>query len=493
MADGATPQQNQQLAQLLQQQRYKNLIRPDKIHALPGLPDAEKQRLSQGARSLWNHIQMKPPEDQQHQEAFRKLAALTSHISAQVRKNAPQTAAQRPQSQNQGQQAQPQQQAPVEAPQQQNQQAAVNMQQPQQQQQAQIPEAYRTQAETINWLVPANQQNNPNYKEEVKRRYADAMYKRDQCQTVLTSIQAQRNQGKELSPATVAEQGRATQAYKTAQNFLEQLNNQQNQIRQQMQQAARNASGQNIGNAQQAQQAPGSAQQAMQNNNVRNAALDAARQQQMSRPGTGSPVTAQGPSAAATGLSTPTQQQSFQNMQRAQQPFAGSPQTATPNSAMAQQPQMAQSQQHAAQSAQQPQGQQQTPLTHQGAIDAAAKTYQNSSTPQSAGPNRMQGGQLKVPDMEKTNNTRWAISKEFKPATPTPVAMGAARPTMSGPNNGPSGQMGQPAIQLPPTYSLHGPGDRVLDKKKLDELVRQVCGPGDGTTQASLHPEVEEV
>lgn len=49
--------------------------------------------------------------------------------------------------------------------------------------------------------------------------------------------------------------------------------------------------------------------------------------------------------------------------------------------------------------------------------------------------------------------------------------------------------MGQPAIQQAPAYSLHGAGDRVLDKKKLDELVRQVCGgSGEG-----LHPEVAEV
>jgi len=51
------------------------------------------------------------------------------------------------------------------------------------------------------------------------------------------------------------------------------------------------------------------------------------------------------------------------------------------------------------------------------------------------------------------------------------------------------GMMGQPAIQKQPAFLLQGQGDRVLDKKKLDELVRQVTGgSGEG-----LQPEVEEV
>jgi len=51
------------------------------------------------------------------------------------------------------------------------------------------------------------------------------------------------------------------------------------------------------------------------------------------------------------------------------------------------------------------------------------------------------------------------------------------------------GMMGQPAIQKQPPFLLQGQGDRVLDKKKLDELVRQVTGgSGEG-----LQPEVEEV
>ena len=70
--------------------------------------------------------------------------------------------------------------------------------------------------------------------------------------------------------------------------------------------------------------------------------------------------------------------------------------------------------------------------------------------------------------------------------------MPPSRPTLTGAGHGPGGPTGQPAISQPPSFSLHGAGDKVLDKKKLDELVRQVCGGGDGSSGQSLQPEVEE-
>lgn len=60
---------------------------------------------------------------------------------------------------------------------------------------------------------------------------------------------------------------------------------------------------------------------------------------------------------------------------------------------------------------------------------------------------------------------------------------------MSGPTNGAPGPMGQPVISRPPPFQLEGEGDRVLSKRKLDELVRQVTG---GSEEA-LTPEVEDV
>jgi transcription initiation factor TFIID subunit 12 len=87
---------------------------------------------------------------------------------------------------------------------------------------------------------------------------------------------------------------------------------------------------------------------------------------------------------------------------------------------------------------------------------------------------------------------RQLITKNLQVTTPTPIQVPPARPTLNGgPGVGMSGQMGQPAIPSMPGYVLETSEDgRVLSKKKLHELVREVCGPG-GDEQ--LTPEVEEV
>jgi len=89
-----------------------------------------------------------------------------------------------------------------------------------------------------------------------------------------------------------------------------------------------------------------------------------------------------------------------------------------------------------------------------------------------------------------TANARMAIPQKLNINPHSPVALPPARPTFGGPGNGPSGMMGQPAVQKPPGFILEGEGDRVLSKKKLDELVRQVTGGGDGD---GLTADVEEV
>lgn len=53
--------------------------------------------------------------------------------------------------------------------------------------------------------------------------------------------------------------------------------------------------------------------------------------------------------------------------------------------------------------------------------------------------------------------------------------------------------MNQPPINRIPAYNHEAEGDHVLSKKKLDELVRQVCGgSGEGQDGNLLTPEVEE-
>jgi transcription initiation factor TFIID subunit 12 len=86
---------------------------------------------------------------------------------------------------------------------------------------------------------------------------------------------------------------------------------------------------------------------------------------------------------------------------------------------------------------------------------------------------------------------RQPITKNLQVTSPNPVPVPPARPTLSGGPNGMAGQMAMPAISSYPGYVLESSEDgRLLSKKKLNELVREVCGPG---AEEQLTPEVEEV
>ena len=137
-------------------------------------------------------------------------------------------------------------------------------------------------------------------------------------------------------------------------------------------------------------------------------------------------------------------------------------------------------------------------LTQSAALSAAARQYNDSRGGVNASSGS--GGYLQLGNREQNTNPKMPITKTLNVSAPQPVAMGPARPTMAGPTNGgPIGVMGQPAIPKAPGYVLEGDGDRVLSKKKLDELVRQVTGSGSGGAEAGigegegLTPEVEDV
>lgn len=83
-------------------------------------------------------------------------------------------------------------------------------------------------------------------------------------------------------------------------------------------------------------------------------------------------------------------------------------------------------------------------------------------------------------------------------ALPAGVSVGGGvntgRPTMSQSSGTLGGVMNQPAVPKVPAYSHEAEGDHVLSKKKLDELVRQVCGgSAEGQDANLLTPDVEEV
>ncbi|KAF2012154.1 hypothetical protein BU24DRAFT_425991 [Aaosphaeria arxii CBS 175.79] len=130
------------------------------------------------------------------------------------------------------------------------------------------------------------------------------------------------------------------------------------------------------------------------------------------------------------------------------------------------------------------------PLTHQAAVSAAQRSYsqpdQRTGTPMQGGPGSFQAPGSR--EREQLNNPKLPIPRSLNVTQPVPVGMGQARPTMSGPANGAPGSMGQPVINKFPPFQLEGEGDRVLSKRKLDELVRQVTGGAED----ALTPEVEE-
>jgi transcription initiation factor TFIID subunit 12 len=70
----------------------------------------------------------------------------------------------------------------------------------------------------------------------------------------------------------------------------------------------------------------------------------------------------------------------------------------------------------------------------------------------------------------------------------------AGRPTLGNGLGTAGGTMNQPVIQKNPTFTFEAEGEHVLNKKKLDELVRQVCGGGQPSQDGNyLTPDVEEV
>ncbi|KAI0475204.1 hypothetical protein GGR56DRAFT_644998 [Xylariaceae sp. FL0804] len=190
----------------------------------------------------------------------------------------------------------------------------------------------------------------------------------------------------------------------------------------------------------------------------------------------------------------------------ANMPSAGTP---TPHSARIQTPQ----------SAQQPVAAQVRPLTHAAAVNRA-----NSSTNITGHPGQPIGGPsagvTTTPGSgglmgsgpqphshahpQPTSATSALTSKmpipqkvpENSQKVPQAVSLGGGnvpgRPTL-GAGTGTGGVMNQPVITKMAVPHFDTEGDHVLSKKKLDELVRQVCGGGSpGADGNYLTPDVEE-
>ena len=139
-----------------------------------------------------------------------------------------------------------------------------------------------------------------------------------------------------------------------------------------------------------------------------------------------------------------------------------------------------------------PQGPGGTPLSAPGVMGTVV--------PQSAGhPHAHPQTQQPQP---LTQNSKLPIPKQLPEkaaAPPQPVPLNAGgvtpgRPTYTGGGGIAGGVMGNPVLPKLPVVQMEGEGERVLNRKKLDDLVRQVCGgQAEGQEGNVLTPDVEEV
>ncbi|OIW26528.1 hypothetical protein CONLIGDRAFT_581350 [Coniochaeta ligniaria NRRL 30616] len=209
--------------------------------------------------------------------------------------------------------------------------------------------------------------------------------------------------------------------------------------------------------------------------------------------------TALASAAAANGLpsaGTPTQMNSARSALQTPQtatPTTGQPRPLSHSAALSMANQRTGS---IAMPGQQPQAgtpTQSTPGTGSGVIGAAQQPHP-SQMPQHPGQQHgVQPGQQSL--QSKLPIPKVLPEKATQVPTPVPTmgGIGSGRPTFSGGSGIGGGVMGQPALAKTPAYQLEGEGDRVLNKKKLDELVRQVCGgTAEGDEGSLLTPDVEE-
>lgn len=238
---------------------------------------------------------------------------------------------------------------------------------------------------------------------------------------------------------------------------------------------------------------------ALQNTQTVNAAIEAARNQQMggARPQNSSqpqqlptptaPSMPQNPnqhpgikqeSAIPPPLNTSiTQMQGRPGMQNSPQSAVPPQSAGAPPSATSQAPQIPRA------------------LSHQAAVAQAARSY--SSGGQGSSGQVMGHSHPSVPrESQNIVTNKLPIPKALHEAAsrpPQPVPISQSRPTFTGgPSSVGNGSMSQPVLPKTPAFNLSSDDNSVLSKKKLDELVKQVTGGGQGDGP-SLMPEVEAV
>ncbi|KAI4245760.1 MAG: hypothetical protein L6R40_002288 [Gallowayella cf. fulva] len=479
------------------------LVRADQIPKLASIPEEKKGTYINGVTTLWDLIKSKPPESPEYQNAYKKLHEVSESIKKTMSQG--RAAGQNgPRPNGQGQQPQPN--------------ARPTGQQPGQPIPAQASERFSQKVmdnvRNQNFIIPPDiivqgTQRAQTWLQEHKRRYALYLQQYETSQLKLQELKViqQNKETKPLTPQEAQHLDNFKNQYETsnqqASQWLKKFLAQQGALRKQA--GNPGASGTDTAARGQTQAVPSSEGATSvvdpQTSNTSPAvntvsdhqgqphtvssALDAARNhpnaagRPSSSAGTGglgnqASVSQEGTTQGIDGQSAAEHSQSHQNMNPASSapPQYHSSQAANPATSIPHGPH---------------------PLSHQAAVSQSAEKYSQHNY-QSA---PVQTSTHAHPPMSgrdpPNNNQKMPIPKELKHPPPQPVTMGPARPTLTGgPSNGAMGPLGQPAIQKQPSYVLEGEGERVLGRKKLEELVRQVTGGVDGEEGETLTAAAEE-
>lgn len=518
-----------------------SLIKPEQVAKLINLDERGKAQCYHGVSKLWEQITSKPPDSPEYQIAHRKLAEVTSNIRLSIKKfqNDNVAAAQAAQAAQTAQTAQGTQEVhATEAAQatqegQQNGPAPPNHGQQSSLQQASTGAAQNQSSEHFSakvlqlvqnqsFLVPPyisqqGQEQSHIWSRDARLKFAHHLQKHENAKAGIFELSktgaTRQKEGRPFSPEELVQlnnrKNRYQQAVREAEDYVAKFRTQQANLKAG---AAGNPNrdlnqdpGMQLQNIEPPQVT--AASQALQQRSDHqgqphtvSSALDAARNQ--SNPGSraaGSPQNVGQNPGQPLGHSNfnlgknPSGQANLvqQNNQHVNQVATAGTGPAPPHNVPQQNPNP---QPTASQGPQ--------PLTYRAALAQTAHNYAQPNYPQSASqssthahPQIGSREHIGNRDSQNPSNLKFPIPKELKVTPPAPIPMGPARPTLTGgPDNGATSSLSQPAIQKHPGYVLEGEGERVLSKKKLQELVRQVTGGGvEGEEGETMSAEVEEV
>lgn len=508
-------------------QQHSNLIRTDQVQKLPHLNDQQKATHTQLVRNLWEMLNNRDLQSPEYQTAHIKLTQLSQKLMKDMRMF---------------------QQSRQQALQQQHQQAqaaaaATAQGQPVQRSQSANPQSFQqllpqiqTRVNSLNFFLPPNisQEQVQSWLPEARLRYGIALQKQEIGRARMNELRQQFTQRQttgSLNQEEVQEfknrQLAAEKLFREGSDFLTKFKEQQEGFKAQQQNQQLNRAGsQSVAQGQANPQQPAEQQPVTATPTTTTTTTTGGENRPANTPGPVHPGQASTPAPhtinsavsaarnqAGQAAMTPPNSQPGQTPTAAQAPAAPAA-AATPVAQQPPQPQPSQGNAAAplmtynqppsslngstptptapqSVNAQAPP----RPLSHQAAMTQAAQNYTNNAnnnmaqTPTSA--HSQPQGYMQNRAENTARNINMAIPKNLNVQPPEPVSMAPARPTLSGgPSHGAMGMMGQPAIQKHPGYVLEGEGQRVLSKKMLDILVRQVTGGGEGE---GLTPDAEEV